>query len=313
MFGDGDVAHVVQQARESHLLDRRFGQAQLPRRDLCQSARPSASAARCAAITNVERIGERQNGRELLVARAVAAVRRRQHADDLLAVDHGAGRGPAPWPRRARRRRRRAARGAWSPCCGKLATPKLIVSFTASSANSSRDRLPQPLGQHERAVVDGVGHDQRELLAAEPRQGVDAALLPVEGVAGARQRVVTLVVPEPVVDLLEVVEVADHDAQLRSAAPRALELELECLLEPAPVQQPGERVGAGGVGELRPPSGPRGAAARRSARTRRAGRRPSAATPRRMRRTGCGGSAARPRSRPRASTTCASVVRRLRK
>ena len=57
------------------------------------------------------------------------------------------------------------------------------------------------------------------------------------------------VVAEPVVDLLEVVEVADHHAQLASAAPGALELQLERLLEAAPVQQPGECVGAGRVGE----------------------------------------------------------------
>ena len=56
-------------------------------------------------------------------------------------------------------------------------------------------------------------------------------------------------VPEPVVDLLEVVEVADHHAQLPSAAPGPLELQLECLLEAAPVQQPGEGVGAGRVGK----------------------------------------------------------------
>ena len=67
--------------------------------------------------------------------------------------------------------------------------------------------------------------------------------------AGARERAVARVVAEPVVDLLEVVEVADQQAQRALAAPRPLELQLERLLEAAPVQQAGERVGAGRVGE----------------------------------------------------------------
>ena len=80
---------VVQQAGEPHLLDGRFGQAQLARGDLRQP-RDRLRVPRGARVADVERVGERQHRRELLVARAVAAVRRRQHADDLLAVDHGA-------------------------------------------------------------------------------------------------------------------------------------------------------------------------------------------------------------------------------
>ncbi len=245
--GDGDVAHVVQQAREPHLLHRRFGQAQLTRRDLRQP-RDRLRVPRGARITDVERIGERQNRRELLVAGAVAAVGRRQHADDLLAVDHSAvaaqllGRvegvvGGAE---------QLVARGAVLRKARHAEADRHLHGVVGELVAR---RLPQPLRQHERAVVHGVRHDQRELLAAEPGQGVDAALLPIEGVACARERAVTLVVPEPVVDLLEVVEVADHDAQLSPSAASPLELELECLLEAAPVQQPGERVGAGRVGQ----------------------------------------------------------------
>ena len=91
--------------------------------------------------------------------------------------------------------------------------------------------------------------------------------------ARARERAVALVVPEPVVHLLEVVEVADQDAQLAAAAPGPLELQLERLLEAAPVQQPGEGVGAGRVGQ--PPDGQVDVAPqrRRSARMRPAARR----------------------------------------
>ena len=91
--------------------------------------------------------------------------------------------------------------------------------------------------------------------------GVDAALLPIEDVAGARERAVAVVVPEPVVDLLEVVEVADQTLSFAPAAAGALELQLECLLEAAPVQQPGERRRCGPRRPARPPSGRRGAAA----------------------------------------------------
>jgi hypothetical protein len=62
-------------------------------------------------------------------------------------------------------------------------------------------------------------------------------------------------VPEAVVDLLEAVEVADDHAQAAVGAARALDLDVEGLLEPAPVQQAGQRVVADGVGEVRDQAG----------------------------------------------------------
>ena len=76
----------------------------------------------------------------------------------------------------------------------------------------------------------------------------------VEHLAGTRERAVAGVVAEQVVDLLEPVEVADQQAQRVLAAARALQLELEGLLEAAAVEQAGERVGARRVGELQRPS-----------------------------------------------------------
>ena len=53
-----------------------------------------------------------------------------------------------------------------------------------------------------------------------------------------------------VVDLLEAVEVAHQQAEPGAGAPCALQLQLEGLLEAAPVREPGERVGAGGARKL---------------------------------------------------------------
>ena len=53
--------------------------------------------------------------------------------------------------------------------------------------------------------------------------------------------------PGPVVDLLEVVAVDDEKAQRHAPLLRGGELALEPLLEPAAVQDPGERVGDGAL------------------------------------------------------------------
>jgi hypothetical protein len=60
---------------------------------------------------------------------------------------------------------------------------------------------------------------------------------------------VALLMAEPVVHGLEAVEVADYYRQRPASAAGPLQLEREQLLERAPVEQPGERVGAGRVGQ----------------------------------------------------------------
>ena len=52
-----------------------------------------------------------------------------------------------------------------------------------------------------------------------------------------------------VVDDLEVVEVADDHRHRRALRSARAQLDVEALLEAAAVEQAGERVGAGGVGE----------------------------------------------------------------
>ena len=97
----------------------------------------------------------------------------------------------------------------------------------------------------------GVGQEQRELLAADPRDRVDAAAGRRRDFSEAPQREVAGRVAEAVVQVLEVVEVADEDRERARAAQSALCLDLHQLLEAAPVQEAGERVCARGVREPR--------------------------------------------------------------
>ena len=126
--------------------------------------------------------------------------------------------------------------------------------------DSERDRQPcrrerlahlaaKPVGQHVCPVLVGVGREQRELLAADASRDVDAplALLDHGGdrLEGAlRGRVAVLLV-----EVLEAVDVDHDEADRPVAAASALELELRDLLQPAPVEQAGVRVGPRGVGE----------------------------------------------------------------
>jgi hypothetical protein len=100
----------------------------------------------------------------------------------------------------------------------------------------------QPLG-------DGLGvggrcrrQQQRELLAADPRNGVDRPRPAVEQARDAAEGLVAGGVSAAIIDLLEVVEVADHDRQRRGRTLRAGELELEHLAEGAPVEQAGQGI-----------------------------------------------------------------------
>ena len=100
------------------------------------------------------------------------------------------------------------------------------------------------------AVFD-LGHQDRELLAPDPRRQVAGAALGGEDAAEADQAVVPRLVPEAVVDGLESVEVEHHQADRPPpGAPRALELLLEALVELTPIRQPGEGVGAREVVEV---------------------------------------------------------------
>ena len=102
-----------------------------------------------------------------------------------------------------------------------------------------RDADPAPdLG---RARQPGAGQQQRELVAAEPRDEAVRRRPPPAGAGRAGQQPVAGVVAERVVELLEAVEVDHRDGQ-RSPSP-SLELRREALVEQAAVREPGQLVG----------------------------------------------------------------------
>ena len=65
----------------------------------------------------------------------------------------------------------------------------------------------------------------------------------------AHERLVAGAMAEPVVHRLEVVEVADHDAQRLIGAQGTFDLRAQLLVERQAILRPGERVGEGGLGE----------------------------------------------------------------
>ena len=107
------------------------------------------------------------------------------------------------------------------------------------------------LGEHVGAVLVGVRGQHRELLAAHARGSVEAALGAADRVGHALEHGVAGGVPVGVVHALEAVEVADDQAERLVGAAGALELEVEHVLEAAPVEQAGERVAVRGVAEAR--------------------------------------------------------------
>ena len=107
----------------------------------------------------------------------------------------------------------------------------------------------QALRQDVALVLVRLGEDQCELLPTHAAHTVDSADPGRERLAEELQRAAAGWVAEAVVQLLEVVQVAHQEREGRLEPPRALDLELERLLESAPVQQPREWVGLDGVAQ----------------------------------------------------------------
>ena len=98
-------------------------------------------------------------------------------------------------------------------------------------------------------MLGRLRQQDRELLAAGARDRVAGAAVALEDRADAHERLVAGAVPEPVVDGLEVVEVADHDAERLVGTQRALDLGGQLLVEREPVVEARERVGVRRLGE----------------------------------------------------------------
>jgi hypothetical protein len=88
-------------------------------------------------------------------------------------------------------------------------------------------------------VLVAVRGQQGKLLSADPGRHVEAPLRDTEGARHPPQLGVSRAVAVLVVQALETVEVAQHEAERRVAALGALEPDVEDLLEAAPVQQLG--------------------------------------------------------------------------
>jgi hypothetical protein len=106
------------------------------------------------------------------------------------------------------------------------------------------DRRPRALGGLGRLRPVDARQDERELLAAEPRDEVALAHRGAQPRRGGDEHLVALGVAVGVVDGLEVVEVEHDDGERPAEAGRARDLLLQPLVAGAVVEQPGEPVRA---------------------------------------------------------------------
>ena len=110
-------------------------------------------------------------------------------------------------------------------------------------------RSVQPLGE-ERGLVRTAGTENREFVAAEPRERLAGSYLFVQsGCDGLQQRIPGLV-PERVVDLLEVVDAEEQHRDGAVLAPRAQDRLSDAVAEQVPVWQVGELVVQGAMLDL---------------------------------------------------------------
>ena len=91
---------------------------------------------------------------------------------------------------------------------------RLDVERQAADLERATDRLEDPRKRLiERVEIADARHDEPELVSAEARDGVALANRGLEASRELDEQQVAVVVPERVVDLLEAVEVDQHDAE----------------------------------------------------------------------------------------------------
>ena len=113
-----------------------------------------------------------------------------------------------------------------------------------------RDCLPQVLG-NARGVLDRAVLEQHaELVATEPRQRVAFAQALLQHGADLPHELVAGRMAAGVVDDLELVEVEIHHRVMPALLARAGERAVQAMLELAPVDESGQRIVAGLVGQL---------------------------------------------------------------
>ena len=114
-------------------------------------------------------------------------------------------------------------------------------------------RLGQLLGHHHQFLAGGDDAGAGELVASEPGHRAPVAHLALEPSGHDAQELVTAVVPEGVVDLLEPVEVDEHHAHVFGLVGR-VQFHLRVLHEGAAVLEGGELIGPGVTEVVGPPA-----------------------------------------------------------
>ena len=125
-----------------------------------------------------------------------------------------------------------------------VAMPMLasIPTLTPSRSNGCSSAAVMRSRDTGAAVAAARDQQHRELVAAEPRDRVAGAHHGGEPVGQLDQQLVPEVVPERVVDLLELVQVQHQDDRLRARARRRGQGLPGPVHEQGAVRQPGERV-----------------------------------------------------------------------
>ena len=109
----------------------------------------------------------------------------------------------------------------------------------------ARDVLLHALGEPVGLGEAARRRDDRELLTADPADGVPGAHAANEDLGDLREHLVAGRVAVDVVDALEVVEIEHHEGDRRVVGGGLDELEPEAFVERAVVPEAGERVGLG--------------------------------------------------------------------
>src|SRR6516164_416874 len=89
------------------------------------------------------------------------------------------------------------------------------------------------------AFVAALGDEQHKLVASGSRDGVAIADARREALTGDAQEAVADIVPEAVVDQLEVVEIDESNAERALVAVRERELLVQPILEQVAIGEPG--------------------------------------------------------------------------
>ena len=146
---------------------------------------------------------------------------------------------------------------AWS---GRTASPTEVSTCRIRPSRSNGcEKTPwtRSASIADSATPAGRGQEHGELVAAEAGHGVRVAHDLLEPARDLDEQLVAAGVPEGVVDLLEAVDVEQHQADRVAGARARGGRAFEALVEQPSVRQPGQRV------EQREPRGLRGLAAQR--------------------------------------------------